>query len=136
MHICWGNYEGPHHYDAAMDEVMPVALKAKPQGLLFENANPRHNHEWEQVAAMDIPDDKVLIPGVIDSTTNFIEHPDLVKQRILRFTDIVGRERVIAGTDCGFSTFAGFGAVDEDIVYAKLATLAEGAKRASDQLWG
>lgn len=136
MHICWGNYEGPHHYDAPMSEVMPVALKANIQGLLFENANPRHNHEWEQVAAMDIPDDKVLIPGVIDSTTNFIEHPDLVKQRILRFTNIVGRDRVIAGTDCGFSTFAGFGAVDEDIVYAKLATLAEGAKRASAELWG
>lgn len=135
MHICWGNYEGPHHYDAAMDEVMPVALRAKPQGLLFENANPRHNHEWEQVAAMNIPDDKVLIPGVIDTTTNFIEHPDLVKQRILRFTDIVGRDRVIAGTDCGFSTFAGFGAVDEDIVYAKLATLAEGARRATETLW-
>ena len=135
MHICWGNYEGPHHYDAAMSEVMPVALKAKPQGLLFENANPRHNHEWEQVAAMDIPEDKVLIPGVIDSTTNFIEHPDLVKQRILRFTNIVGRDRVIAGTDCGFSTFAGFGAVDEDIVYAKLASLAEGADRASRELW-
>ena len=135
MHICWGNYEGPHHYDAAMSEVMPIALRAKPQGLLFENANPRHNHEWEQVATMDIPEDKVLIPGVIDSTTNFIEHPDLVKQRILRFVDIVGRDRVIAGTDCGFSTFAGFGAVDEEIVYTKLASLAEGAERASKVLW-
>ncbi len=135
MHICWGNYEGPHHYDAAMNEVMPVALKAKPQGLLFENANPRHNHEWVQVAEMDIPDDKILIPGVIDSTTNFIEHPELVAQRIERFANIVGKERVIAGTDCGFSTFAGFGAVDEDIVYAKLATLAEGAEIASKRLW-
>ena len=136
MHICWGNYEGPHHYDAAMNEVMPVALKAKPQGLLFENANPRHNHEWAQVAEMDIPDDKILIPGVIDSTTNFIEHPELVAERIERFAGIVGKERVIAGTDCGFSTFAGFGAVDEDIVYAKLATLAEGAEIASGRLWG
>ena len=136
MHICWGNYEGPHHYDAAMSEVMPVALKAKPQGLLFENANPRHNHEWVQVAEMDIPEDKILIPGVIDSTTNFIEHPELVAQRIERFAGIVGKERVIAGTDCGFSTFAGFGAVDEDIVYAKLATLAEGAAIASGRLWG
>ena len=136
MHICWGNYEGPHHYDAAMSEVMPVALQAKPQGLLFENANPRHNHEWVQVAEMDIPDDKILIPGVIDSTTNFIEHPELVAQRIERFANIVGKERVIAGTDCGFSTFAGFGAVDEDIVYAKLATLAEGAEIASGRLWG
>jgi len=135
MHICWGNYEGPHHYDAPMSEVMPVAFKAKPQGLLFENANPRHNHEWEQVAEMDIPDDKILIPGVIDTTTNFIEHPDLISQRLLRFTNIVGRDRVIAGTDCGFSTFAGFGAVDEDIVYAKLASLSEGADRASRRLW-
>lgn len=136
MHICWGNYEGPHHYDAAMNEVMPVALKAKPQGLLFENSNPRHAHEWVQVAAMDIPDDKILIPGVIDSTTNFIEHPELVAQRIERFTNIVGRERVIAGSDCGFSTFAGFGAVDEDIVYAKLKSMAEGAEIASKRLWG
>lgn len=135
MHICWGNYEGPHHYDAAMAEVMPVALKAKPQGLLFENSNPRHAHEWVDVAKMDIPEDKILIPGVIDSTTNFIEHPELVAQRIERFTDIVGRERVIAGSDCGFSTFAGFGAVDEDIVYAKLATMAEGAEIASKRLW-
>jgi 5-methyltetrahydropteroyltriglutamate--homocysteine methyltransferase len=135
MHICWGNYEGPHHYDAAMAEVMPVALRAKPQAILFENANPRHNHEWVEVAAMHIPDDKILIPGVIDSTTNFIEHPELVAQRIERFAGIVGRERVIAGTDCGFSTFAGFGAVDEDIVYAKLATLAEGAEIASKRLW-
>ena len=135
MHICWGNYEGPHHYEAAMAEVMPVALRAKPQAILFENANPRHNHEWVEVAAMHIPDDKILIPGVIDSTTNFVEHPELVAQRIERFADIVGRERVIAGTDCGFSTFAGFGAVDEDIVYAKLATLAEGAEIASKRLW-
>ncbi|MEM6683049.1 MAG: cobalamin-independent methionine synthase II family protein [Pseudomonadota bacterium] len=136
MHICWGNYEGPHHHDAPMDVVMPIALKANVEGLLFENANPRHAHEWAAIAEMDIPEDKILIPGVIDSTTNFIEHPELVSQRICRFADIVGRERVIAGTDCGFSTFAGFGAVDEDIVYAKLGSLAEGAKRASAQLWG
>lgn len=136
MHICWGNYEGPHHYDAAMSEVMPVALTAKPQGLLFENSNPRHAHEWVEVAAMDIPDDKILIPGVIDSTTNFIEHPELVAQRIERFANIVGKERVIAGSDCGFSTFAGFGAVDEDIVYAKLKSMAEGADIASKRLWG
>lgn len=135
MHICWGNYEGPHHHDAPMDMVMPIALKANVQGLLFENANPRHGHEWAVIAEMDIPDDKILIPGVIDSTTNFIEHPDLVSQRICRFADIVGRERVIAGTDCGFSTFAGFGAVDEDIVYAKLKSLAEGATRATKALW-
>lgn len=136
MHICWGNYEGPHHYDAAMSEVMPVALRAKPQGILFENSNPRHAHEWAEIAEMNIPDDKILIPGVIDSTTNFIEHPELVAQRIERFADIVGKERVIAGSDCGFSTFAGFGAVDEDIVYAKLASMAEGATIASGRLWG
>ena len=136
MHICWGNYEGPHHYDASMSEVMPVAFKAKPQAILFENANPRHNHEWVEVAAMNIPDDKILIPGVIDSTSNFIEHPELVAQRIERFADIVGKERVIAGSDCGFSTFAGFGAVDEDIVYAKLESMAQGAEIASKRLWG
>jgi 5-methyltetrahydropteroyltriglutamate--homocysteine methyltransferase len=130
MHVCWGNYEGPHHCDVGMDVVLPVALKAKPQGLLFENANPRHGHEWtvfaEANARGDLRD-KVLIPGAIDSTTNFIEHPELVAQRIERFVGMVGPERVIAGTDCGFSTFAGFGAVDEAIVYAKLRALAEGA---------
>lgn len=135
MHICWGNYEGPHHHDAPMDLVMPIALKANVQGLLFENANPRHAHEWAAIAEMDIPDDKILIPGVIDSTTNFIEHPELVAQRIERFADIVGPQRVIAGTDCGFSTFAGFGSVDEDIVYAKLASLSDGAAIASERLF-
>lgn len=137
MHICWGNYEGPHHCDADMSEVLPVAIKAKPQGLLFENANPRHGHEWTVFADAEKRGelkDKILIPGVIDSTTNFIEHPELVAQRIERFTGMVGKERVIAGTDCGFSTFAGFGAVDEDIVYAKLSTLADGAAIASDRL--
>ena len=136
LHVCWGNYEGPHHHDASMDLVLPVALRAKPQALLFESANPRHAHEWEAFKQAQIPDDKILAPGVIDSTTNFIEHPRLVAERILRFADIVGRERVIAGTDCGFSTFAGFGVVDEDIVYAKLASLAEGAGLASERLWG
>ena len=136
LHVCWGNYEGPHHRDAPMELVLPVALRAKPQALLFESANPRHAHEWEVFKQAQIPDDKILAPGVIDSTTNFIEHPRLVAERILRFAAIVGRERVIAGTDCGFSTFAGFGVVDEDIVYAKLATLAEGAGLASERLWG
>jgi 5-methyltetrahydropteroyltriglutamate--homocysteine methyltransferase len=138
MHVCWGNYEGPHHCDAPMDLVLPVAAKAKPQGLLFENANPRHGHEWTAVADAQQAGtlkDKILIPGCIDSTTNFIEHPELVAQRIERFADIVGRESVIAGTDCGFSTFAGFGAVDENIVYAKLSALADGAERASRRLW-
>lgn len=135
LHVCWGNYEGPHHCDAPMETVLPIALAAKPQALLFESSNPRHAHEWEVFAAADIPDDKILVPGVLDSTTNFVEHPRLVAQRILRFADIVGRERVIAGTDCGFSTFAGFGAVDQDIVYAKLGAMVEGASIASQELW-
>ncbi|MCY4361323.1 MAG: cobalamin-independent methionine synthase II family protein [Gammaproteobacteria bacterium] len=135
LHVCWGNYEGPHHHDAPMEMVLPIALRARPQALLFEAANPRHAHEWEVFKKSHIPEDKVLVPGVIDSTTNFIEHPRLVAERICRFADIAGRERVIAGTDCGFSTFAGFGAVDEDIVYAKLAALAEGARLAGERLW-
>jgi len=135
LHICWGNYEGPHHHDVPMDVVLPIALRAKPQALLFEAANPRHAHEWTVFADAEIPQDKILVPGVIDSVSNFIEHPELVAQRIERFADIVGRERVMAGTDCGFSTFAGFGAVDADIVYAKLATLAEGARIATKRLW-
>ena len=136
LHVCWGNYEGPHHHDAPMELVLPIALRANAQALLFESSNPRHGHEWEVFAQADIPEDKILVPGVIDSTTNFVEHPRLVAQRITRFADIVGRERVIAGTDCGFSTFAGFGAVDEDIVYAKLGAMVEGAAIASAELWG
>jgi 5-methyltetrahydropteroyltriglutamate--homocysteine methyltransferase len=135
MHICWGNYEGPHHHDVPMNVVLPIALRARPQGLLFEASNPRHAHEWRVFATADIPEDKVLIPGVLDSVTNFIEHPELIAERIERFANIVGRERVIAGTDCGFSTFAGFGAVDADIVYAKLAAMAQGARIASERLW-
>lgn len=136
LHICWGNYEGPHHHDAPMEVVLPIALKAKPRALVFEAANPRHAHEWEAFRDTRLPEDKILIPGVIDSTTNFIEHPRLVAERICRFADIVGRERVIAGTDCGFATFAGFGAIDPDIVYAKLAALVEGARIAAKRLWG
>ena len=136
LHICWGNYEGPHHYDAPLEMVLPIALQAAVGALLFESSNPRHAHEWEVVASMDLPEELILIPGMIDSTTNFVEHPRLVAQRILRYADIVGRERVMAGTDCGFSTFAGFGAVDEDIVYAKLGSLVEGAVTASEALWG
>ena len=135
LHVCWGNYEGPHHHDAPMEMVLPIALKARPQALLFESSNPRHAHEWRVFAEADLPDDKILVPGVLDSTTNFVEHPRLVAERICRFADIVGRERVIAGTDCGFSTFAGFGAVDPDITYAKLAAMAEGAALASQHLW-
>ena len=136
LHVCWGNYEGPHHHDAPMELVLPVALQANVGAILFESSNPRHAHEWETFSNADLPDDLILVPGVIDSTTNFVEHPKLVAERLCRFADIVGRERVIAGSDCGFSTFAGFGAVDEDIVYAKLGSMAEGAAMASKKLWG
>ena len=137
MHVCWGNYEGPHTHDVEMGVILPTLMKAKPSGLLFETSNPRHQHDWNYFAEMIelIPDDKILIPGVIDSTTNFVEHPRVVAERIERFAGIIGRERVIAGTDCGFSTFAGFGAVDPEIVYAKLAALTEGAALASRNLW-
>ena len=136
LHVCWGNYEGPHHHDAPMEVVLPIALAAKPQALLFESSNPRHAHEWEVFEQVAIPEDKILVPGVIDSTTNFIEHPRLVAQRLLRFADIVGRERVMAGSDCGFATFAGFGAVDPDIAYAKLKAMSDGAALATAKLWG
>jgi 5-methyltetrahydropteroyltriglutamate--homocysteine methyltransferase len=135
MHCCWGNYEGPHHHDVPMRDLLPVLLKAKPQALLFEAANPRHAHEWTVFREARLPDDKILIPGVLSSTTNYVEHPELVAERLMRFADIVGRERVMAGSDCGFSTFAGFGAVDPDIVYMKLGAMAEGARLASRKLW-
>jgi 5-methyltetrahydropteroyltriglutamate--homocysteine methyltransferase len=135
LHICWGNYEGPHTHDAPMEQVLPIALKARPQALLFESSNPRHAHEWKAFAEADIPDTKVLVPGVIDSTTHFVEHPELVAQRIERFADIVGKERVIAGVDCGFSTFAGYAGIDPAIAYAKLGALSEGAAIASERLW-
>ena len=131
LHICWGNYEGPHVCDIDMAAVFPLLMKVPAQYLLFETANPRHGHEWQVFhdRAAEIPDDKVLVPGAVDTTTNFVEHPDLVAQRLRRFTDIVGTDRVIAGSDCGFGTFAGFGAVDPEIAWAKLATLKEGARR-------
>ena len=135
MHVCWGNYEGPHHHDVPMERLLPIVLKAKPQGLLFEGANPRHAHEWVVFRDAKIPDDKILIPGVLATTTNYIEHPLLVAERIERFAAIVGRERVIAGTDCGFGTFAGFGPVEPDIAYLKLAAMVEGARIASSRLW-
>jgi 5-methyltetrahydropteroyltriglutamate--homocysteine methyltransferase len=136
MHVCWGNYEGPHHCDVEMAVILPTLLNAKPAGLLFETANPRHQHDWEAFAGVlaTVPADKILIPGVIDSTTNFIEHPRVVAERIERYTGMVGPQRVIAGTDCGFSTFAGFGAVDPEIVWAKLSSLSEGAAIASDRV--
>jgi len=135
MHVCWGNYEGPHIYDVPLETIIPWIFKAKPQAILFEAANPRHAHEWKVWEDADIPEDKVLIPGVLDSTTNYVEHPQLVAERILRFANIVGRERVMAGSDCGFGTFAGFGAVHPSITWAKLAAMAEGAKLASQELW-
>ncbi|MYD09181.1 MAG: cobalamin-independent methionine synthase II family protein [Chloroflexi bacterium] len=135
MHLCWGNYEGPHHHDVDLREIIDIVLSAKPQAIQFEGANPRHQHEWKIWAEANIPDDKILIPGALDTTTNFVEHPELVAQRIERYSGIVGKERVIAGTDCGFGTFAGFGAVHPDIAYAKLRSLAEGARIASERLW-
>ena len=129
IHICWGNYEGPHCCDIPMDTVFSTLMSTKAQYLLFETSNPRHAHEWTvfRDRKSEIPDNKVLVPGVVDTTTNFVEHPELVAQRIERFTGIVGSDRVIAGSDCGFGTFAGFGAVDPDIAYAKLTSLSEGA---------
>jgi 5-methyltetrahydropteroyltriglutamate--homocysteine methyltransferase len=134
MHVCWGNYEGPHTCDIALKKILPAVLKAKPRALLFEGANPRHAHEWVDWKNVDLPDDYVLIPGVIDSTTNFVEHPELITERLGHYIDIVGPDRVIAGTDCGFSTFAGFGAVDPTIVWMKLRALSDGAALASDRL--
>ena len=135
MHICWGNYEGPHTRDIALKAVLPELLKAKPGALLFEGANPRHSHEWTVWREVKTPDDLVLIPGCIDSTTNFVEHPELVAQRLANYVAAVGKDRVIAGTDCGFSTFAGYGVVEPAITWAKLKSLREGAdlaaKRAS-----
>ncbi len=139
MHVCWGNYEGPHHYDIGLEKILGVVLKAKPATVLFEGANPRHAHEWEVWAKAGregkIPDNKVLAPGVLDSVNNFIEHPRLVSQRLLTYANIVGRDRVLAATDCGFGTFAGFGAIHPPICYAKLASMAEGAELASKELW-
>jgi 5-methyltetrahydropteroyltriglutamate--homocysteine methyltransferase len=139
MHICWGNYEGPHHHDIGLEKILALVLKAKPATVLFEGANPRHQHEWEVWAQAGkqglIPDHKVLAPGVIDSVNNFIEHPRLIAQRLRTYADIVGRERVMAASDCGFGTFAGYGAVHPSIAYAKLASMAEGAEMASRELW-
>ncbi|HZK88842.1 MAG TPA: cobalamin-independent methionine synthase II family protein [Stellaceae bacterium] len=137
LHICWGNYEGPHTHDIPLATVFDVAVKARPQALLFEAANPRHAHEWEELREKKIPDDTILMPGCIDSTTNFVEHPKLVAQRIENYARLVGRERVVAGTDCGFATFAAQqNIVVPSIAWAKLAALAEGARIASDRLWG
>ena len=135
LHLCWGNYVGPHHRDIPLNEILRAVLKARPQGLSFEGANARHEHEWAVFREIRLPDDKVIIPGVLDSTTNFIEHPELVAQRPVRYADVVGRERVIAGSDCGFATFGRSNLVEPEIAWAKLKSMAEGARLASAQLW-
>jgi 5-methyltetrahydropteroyltriglutamate--homocysteine methyltransferase len=135
IHVCWGNYPGPHHHDVPLAEILDVVYQVNASGLSIEGANPRHEHEWAVFAEIPLPPDKVLIPGVIDTCTNCIEHPETVAQRIERYARVVGRERVIAGTDCGFGTMAGRSAVVPDVAYAKLASLAEGARLASSRLW-
>jgi 5-methyltetrahydropteroyltriglutamate--homocysteine methyltransferase len=135
VHICWGNYEGPHDHDIALEKILPIVLRAKAQAISFEAANPRHEHEWVVWRDAKLPDDKILIPGVLDSSSNYVEHPELVAQRIERFADAVGRERVIAGTDCGFGTFAAYSKVDPAIAFKKLRALAQGAAIASKRLW-
>jgi 5-methyltetrahydropteroyltriglutamate--homocysteine methyltransferase len=135
MHICWGNYEGPHDHDIALEKILGLVLKAKPAGILFEAANPRHRHEWTVWRDADLPDDKILIPGCIASTSNYVEHPELIAQQLVQFADVVGRERVLAGTDCGFGSFAGLSRVDPGIAYKKLGALVEGAALASKRLW-
>jgi 5-methyltetrahydropteroyltriglutamate--homocysteine methyltransferase len=135
MHVCWGNYEGPHTHDIDLIKIMDIILSAKPSAILFEASNPRHAHEWEVWQQANIPENKILVPGVVDSTSNYVEHPELVSQRICQYANIVGRERVLAGTDCGFATFAGVGKVDSKIVWKKLETLAAGAALASKKLF-
>jgi 5-methyltetrahydropteroyltriglutamate--homocysteine methyltransferase len=136
MHVCWGNYEGSHIHDMSCMKIFPIVIKAKPMALLVEGANPRHEHEWEAWTSIELPDDKILIPGVIASSINYVEHPELVAQRLLRYADVVGRERIMAGSDCGFGTFAGFGPVFPAFSWLKFRALAEGAKIASKKLWG
>jgi 5-methyltetrahydropteroyltriglutamate--homocysteine methyltransferase len=135
MHLCWGNYEGPHNHDIPLETIVTRVLRAKPRVILLEGANPRHAHEWAVFEKVKLPEDKVLAPGVIDSTSNFIEHPDVVADRLLRYANVVGRERVMAGSDCGFSTFSGYPTVFPDIAWRKLESMVEGAKRASAKLW-
>ena len=136
IHICWGNYEGPHDHDIDFAKVAPILIRAKPMALVVEAANPRHAHEWAVWQQVKLPDDKILVPGVLDTSTNYVEHPELVAERLCRFADIVGRERVIAGSDCGFGTFAGYGKLDPDISFKKLRAMADGAAIASRRLWG
>ena len=135
MHLCWGNYEGPHHCDVALADIIDIVFAARPSAISFEAANPRHGHEWTLFEDVKLPAGKVLIPGVIESKSNFIEHPELIAQRIGRYARLVGRENVIAGSDCGYGTWVGQAAVDPDVVWAKLAAMAEGARVASRQFW-
>jgi 5-methyltetrahydropteroyltriglutamate--homocysteine methyltransferase len=135
MHVCWGNYEGPHDRDIPLEKIVGIILKAKPAGIQFEASNPRHAHEWVVWRDTRIPEDKILIPGLLTSTSNYVEHPELISQRICQFAEIAGRERVMAGTDCGFGTFAGIGKMDAGISFKKLRALVEGAALASKRLW-
>jgi len=135
MHLCWGNYEGPHHCDVPLADVIDVVFRAKPSALAFEAANPRHAHEWKLFETVKLPDGKLLIPGVIESKSNFVEHPELVAERIGRYASLVGRENVMAGSDCGYGTWVGQAAVDADVVWAKMAAMAEGARIASARFW-
>jgi 5-methyltetrahydropteroyltriglutamate--homocysteine methyltransferase len=135
MHVCWGNYDGPHHYDIALADIIDIVFLARPDGISFEAANPRHAHEWALFENLTLPPDKILIPGVLESKSNFIEHPEVVAQRIARYANLVGREKVIAGTDCGYGTWVGQSAVDPAVVWAKLASMAEGARLASREFW-
>ena len=135
MHVCWGNYEGPHHYDVPLADIIDIVFTARPTGISFEAANPRHAHEWRLFERVRLPEGKILIPGVLESKTNYIEHPELVAQRIERYAKLVGRENVIAGTDCGYGTWVGQAAVDPGVVWAKLRSLAEGARLASREFW-
>src|SRR5262245_42470384 len=135
LHVCWGNYEGPHHRDVALRDIIDILLTARPAGLSIEGANPRHAHEWNVFEAITLPDGKTLIPGVLDTTTNFIEHPELVAQRLVQYARVVGRDNVVAGADCGFATFASRPVVEPSIAWAKLASMVEGARLASRELW-
>jgi 5-methyltetrahydropteroyltriglutamate--homocysteine methyltransferase len=135
MHLCWGNYPGPHHHDVDLGEIIDLVWNAKPQTVLFEAANPRHAHEWALFKATKVPDDKVLCPGVIEPQSNYVEHPELVAQRIERYARLVGRDRVMAGVDCGFSVHVGMQGIDPDVAWAKLGALARGAEIASERLW-
>jgi 5-methyltetrahydropteroyltriglutamate--homocysteine methyltransferase len=135
MHVCWGNYEGPHHHDVPFRDIVDLVFEARPQAIAFEAANPRHAHEWRIFEDVELPEGKILIPGVLESKANFIEHPELIAQRIARYAELVGRENVIAGSDCGFGTWVGQAAVDPDVTWAKLAALTEGARIASAAFW-